>query len=57
MSNMWTIRDPKSQFHLMKKDERFVFRGLVMSVRYVDTLQNLQNLVYVVSGEELEVKL
>jgi len=35
---------------------RFVFRGLGMSVTYVDTLHHLQNLVYAVSGEELEVK-
>ncbi|WP_313367383.1 hypothetical protein [Sphingobacterium mizutaii] len=52
----WTIRDPKSQFHIVKMKGRFVFRGLGMSVTYVDTLHHLQNLVYAVSGEELEVK-
>ena len=56
MPEMWTIRDTKSQFHIVKMKGRFVFRGLGMSVTYVDTLHHLQNLVYVVSGEELEVK-
>ncbi len=57
MSEMWTIRDPKSQFHIVKMKGRFIFRGLGMSVTYVDTLHHLQNLVYVNTGEELEVKI
>jgi len=57
MAEMWTIRDPKSQFHIVKMKGRFVFRGLGMSIVYVDTLHHLQNLVYAVTGEELEVKL
>jgi len=57
MSEMWTIRDPKSQFHIVKMKGRFVFRGLGMSIVYVDTLHHLQNLVYMVTGEELEINL
>lgn len=57
MPEMWTIRDLKSQFHIVKMKGRFVFRGLGMSVTYVDTLHHLQNLVYVNTGEELEVTL
>lgn len=57
MKEVWNIRDPKSQFHIAKMKGRFLFRGLGMSVVYVDTLHHLQNLVYTVTGEELEVSL
>lgn len=53
----WRIRDPKSQFHIVKHNDRFVFRGVGMSVIYVDTLHHLQNLVYVNTLKELEVEL
>lgn len=53
----WRIRDPRSQFHIVKHNGRFVFRGLGMSVVYVDTLHHLQNLVYVNTLKELEVNI
>lgn len=51
----WRIRDPRSQFHIVKNKDRFVFRGAGMSVIYVDTLHHLQNLVFVNTGKELEL--
>lgn len=55
----WNLRSPDSQFNLYYRDDmnRFVFRGLGMSVVYVDTLHHLQNLVYVNTGKQLEVNL
>lgn len=58
-ANVWKLRNPNSQFHLYYRDDmnRFVFRGLGMSVVYADTLHHLQNLVYVNTGQELIVEL
>ncbi len=49
--------DGRSQFHIDTLNESFVFRGLGMSIVYVDTLHHLQNLVYAVKQKELEVNL
>lgn len=53
----WVLRHENSQFHISKQNDRFVFRGLGMSIVYVDTVHHLQNLVYVNTLKELEIKL
>lgn len=45
------------QFHVDTLNDRFVFRGLGMSIVYVDTLHHLQNIYFSVKGKELEINL
>lgn len=51
------LRYDNAQFHIVKHNKRFIFRGLGMSIVYVDTLHHLQNLVFVNTGKELEFNL
>jgi len=44
------------QFHIDILNGRFVFRGLGMSVVYVDFLHDLQNIYFAVRRKELEYK-
>lgn len=53
----WYFRNKNSQFHILMRDNRFLFRGAGMSIIYVETVHHLQNLIFVNTGQELEVKL
>lgn len=59
IKSIWRLRNPKNHVGVYYREEerRFVFRGIGMSVVYVDTLHHLQNLVYVNTGKELEVNI
>lgn len=58
-SHIWYVGREDSQFHVYYREDldRFVFRGLGMSIVYVDTLHHLQNLVFVNTGKELIVNI
>lgn len=57
MEGRWDLPngDEMSQFHICPLNDRFVFRGLGMSIVYVDTVHHLQNIIFVITGKELDV--
>jgi len=55
-SNRWNYKSRKSQFHICLSKEQYVFRGVGMSVVIVSTVHHLQNIIYVLTGEELILK-
>lgn len=48
--------DYKSNFHVIKQKDRWVFRGLGMSVAYADYVHSIQNIIHSLTGEELKIK-
>jgi len=60
--SIWSVtrfvfNDEQDQFHIDILNDRFVFRGLGMSIVYVDFLHDLQNLYFAVTRKELTISL